>query len=111
MNLIPTIIYFYKGILKVLRMITFVPIKTIYKNNKHIWIDLCQNNNLNSKLSQKNNPAPNDPNWATVKVGTLWIKGEELTTPASVINALNDNGVLFTDGTNKMLGNININRI
>ena len=51
-----------------------------------------------------------DPNWADVRVGDLWVNGEQLTTPVSVINALNTNGVLFTDGTNKMLGDLDVNR-
>ena len=40
----------------------------------------------------------------------MCVNGEQLTTPVSVINALNTNGVLFTDGTNKMLGDLDVNR-
>ena len=58
----------------------------------------------------KTESAVDHVDWATVKVGTLWVKGEELTAPVSVINNLNTNGILFTDGRNKMLGNLNVNR-
>ena len=58
----------------------------------------------------KDTPAVNHSDWATVKLGDLWVKGEKLETPVSVLNALNVDGVLFTNGTNKMLGDVNVNR-
>ena len=44
--------------------------------------------------------------WKDVKVKHIWLNGEKLTATASELNALTDNGALFTDGTNTMKGTL-----
>ena len=49
-----------------------------------------------------------DSSYLDLKVRHIWLDGEEVTITAGEINALSANGVLFTDGTNSMLANLNI---